>query len=545
MTPDTAPPDTAPPNTAPPDTAPPDTAPPDTAPVGRSLRDELRHHAEGLSLRARLVTVLVVLVVTALALSGWIVVNVLHTILLRDLDRELGQAAIPVAEAAVNGRLSPRGGGPFPSDYVAFPVWSDGTMDTVKRPGVSNGLPDEDPDFSGVDASPPASRQPFIVGSTSGSTRWRAVALTMRQTGQVVGTVYVATPLTRVDGTIRSLSLALAAVALLVTGVGATLGGLAIRRSFRPLVEVEETAAAIAAGDLSRRIPERPAATEVGRLTASLNGMLSQIESAFRAREASEASTRRFAADASHELRTPLVSIRGFAELYRQGGVPPDEVPRTMCRIEDEAKRMGSLVEDLLLLARLDEKRPARKEPVDLAVLAGDAVHDARGLDAERPVRLEGLDGAGPTPAVVTGDEDRLRQVVANLVANAVRHTPARVPVEVAVGTAPAPEGRAGRVAVLEVRDHGQGLSPEQAEKVFERFYRIDSSRRRGTGGGSGLGLSIVSAVVAAHAGTVTVAPTPGGGATFRVVLPARVVPDGIDPGPPPAPEAGDRTASP
>jgi two-component system OmpR family sensor kinase len=186
-----------------------------------------------------------------------------------------------------------------------------------------------------------------------------------------------------------------------------------------------------------------------------------------------------------------------------------------MERIENEAKRMGSLVEDLLLLARLDEQRPARKEPVDLAVLAGDAVHDARGLDSDRTVRLVGLNGAGPGPALVTGDEDRLRQVVANLVANAVRHTPAGSPVEVAVGTAE-------QAAVIEVRDHGQGLAPEQAERVFERFYRIDSSRRRGTGGGSGLGLSIVSAVVAAHSGNVSVVPTPGGGATFRVALPAR-----------------------
>jgi two-component system OmpR family sensor kinase len=297
-------------------------------------------------------------------------------------------------------------------------------------------------------------------------------------------------------------------------------------------VEVEHTAAAIAGGDLSRRIPERPSSTEVGRLTRSLNGMLSQIESAFRAREASEARTRRFAADASHELRTPLASIRGFAELYRQGAVPPDEVPRTMGRIEDEARRMGSLVEDLLLLARLDEQRPTRSDPVDLAVIAGDAVHDARGLDPGRTVSLVGLrpDG-GPVPALVRGDEDRLRQVVANLVANAVRHTPAGTPIEVAVGVetgsadgAPGADG-ASRVAVLEVRDHGAGLAPEQASRVFERFYRVDASRQRGRGGGSGLGLSIVAAVVAAHRGTVQVTQTPGGGATFRVQLPADEAP--------------------
>jgi two-component system OmpR family sensor kinase len=207
-----------------------------------------------------------------------------------------------------------------------------------------------------------------------------------------------------------------------------------------------------------------------------------------------------------------------------------------MRRIEDEAKRMGSLVEDLLLLARLDEQRPGRHEPVDLAVLAGDAVHDARGLDARRAVTLAGLGPRGPEPAVVTGDEDRLRQVVANLVANAVRHTPEGTPIEVAVG-------RDGGAAVLEVRDHGRGLSPEQAQRVFERFYRVDSSRRRDTGGGSGLGLSIVAAVVASHAGQVGVIPTPGGGATFRIVLPARpdVASGGRDAADPvPGPSAGD-----
>jgi two-component system, OmpR family, sensor kinase len=196
-----------------------------------------------------------------------------------------------------------------------------------------------------------------------------------------------------------------------------------------------------------------------------------------------------------------------------------------MRRIEDEATRMGGLVEDLLLLARLDERRPARAEPVDLAVLAGDAVHDVRGLDPERPVRLTGLQpGSGPVPAVVIGDEGGLRQVVTNLVANAVRHTPPGTPVEVAVGVEPAPEpdarANARPCAVLEVRDHGPGLPPEEAGKVFQRFYRVDSSRRRGTGGGSGLGLSIVSAVTAAHGGSVDVRTTPGGGATFRVALP-------------------------
>jgi two-component system OmpR family sensor kinase len=394
--------------------------------------------------------------------------------------------------------------------------------------------------FPGATVSPART-----IGSVDGPTQWRAVDVSLvlgpgDDSSQSLVAV-VAAPLSEVDATVDR-------VRLLIVGLGggvvllcALLGWLAIRRSFQPLVEVEETAAAIAAGDLSRRIPERPASTEVGRLTTSLNGMLTQIESAFRARAASEARTRRFAADASHELRTPLASIRGFAELYRQGAVPPDDVPRTMRRIEDEATRMGGLVEDLLLLARLDERRPARSEPVDLAVLAGDAVHDVRGLDPERPVRLTGLQpGTGPVPTVVVGDEGGLRQVVTNLVANAVRHTPDGTPVEVAVGVEPASQAAAGDgnaaaagdrpCAVLEVRDHGAGLPPDEAGKIFERFYRVDSSRRRGNGGGSGLGLSIVSAVTAAHGGTVDVRTTPGGGATFRVALPLATQPSASAP---------------
>jgi two-component system OmpR family sensor kinase len=520
----TMPDDTGPDDARPRETAPSQDSTPPRASGAAGLASQVRLALDGMPLRARLVTILVTVLVAALILSGWIVVNVLRTLLMHDLDAELQGAARPVARASVNGEFPSRGGGPLPSNYVAYPVWANGDSDTVRRPPINYGLPRSDPDFSDVVKRPPTVGEPFTLRSTAGSTRWRAIALTMTQGDQIVGTVYVATPLSRVDSTIRSLSLSLTAVALLVVGVGAGLGSLAIRRSFQPLVEVEETAATIAAGDLSRRIPERPVTTEVGRLTTSLNGMLAQIESAFRARETSEARTRRFAADASHELRTPLVSIRGFAELYRQGAVPPDEVPRTMRRIEEEAKRMGSLVEDLLLLARLDEQRPGRKDPVDLAVLAGDAVHDARGLDAERQVRLTGLDSSGPTPTIVTGDENQLRQVVANLVANAIRHTLPGTPVEVAVGTtadgAPTHLGR--QLAVLEVRDHGQGLTPEQAQRVFERFYRVDSSRRRDRGGGSGLGLSIVSAVVSAHAGTVSLDPTPGGGATFRVCLPVR-----------------------
>jgi two-component system OmpR family sensor kinase len=225
---------------------------------------------------------------------------------------------------------------------------------------------------------------------------------------------------------------------------------------------------------------------------------------------------RRFVADASHELRTPLAGIRGFAELYRMGALSEEaDIKRTMARIESEALRMGGLVEDLLTLARLDEQRPLELAPMDLRTLAADALHDTTALDPSRPVALTGPGGGtAPTAALVLGDEARLRQVVTNLVGNAVKHTPPGTPVRIGVGTV---EGR----GVIEVADRGPGLTADQAARVFERFYRVDSSRSRQDGGGAGLGLAIVSALTAAHHGQVDLVTTPGEGAVFRVSIPA------------------------
>jgi two-component system OmpR family sensor kinase len=289
------------------------------------------------------------------------------------------------------------------------------------------------------------------------------------------------------------------------------------------LVDVEQTAAAIAEGDLSRRVPHRDPRTEVGRLALAVNGMLSQIELSFRIRRASEEEAlaseqrmRRFVTDASHELRTPLTSIRGFAELYRQGAVGnPDDVARLMRRIEDEAARMGVLVDDLLLLARLDQQRPLEREIVDLVTVAADSVHAAQAVAPQRPITLEVLEG--PTPPEIVGDESRLRQVVGNLVTNAITHTPPGTPISVRVGSRV--EGGV-LLGLLEVADQGPGLDAEASARVFERFYRADPSRTRALGG-TGLGLSIVAALVAAHGGRVELETAPGEGATFRVLLPA------------------------
>jgi two-component system OmpR family sensor kinase len=302
------------------------------------------------------------------------------------------------------------------------------------------------------------------------------------------GSLIVAIPLTEVDQTLGRLLLIAGAVTGGVVVVLGLLSWWLVRRELRPLEEIGDTAGAIAAGDLSQRVAQEDPRTEVGRLGLALNAMLAQIEQAFAERKASEERLRRFLADASHELRTPLTSIRGYAELFRRGANERQEdLRKSMRRIEEESARMGVLVEDLLLIARLDQDRPLEREHLDLAKLAGDSVADARAAD---PLRKIGLDAS--VPVVVFADEARLRQVAGNLLANAQVHTPPGTPVTVRVI---AEDGN----AVLEVADGGPGLSPEQVERAFEPFYRSDPSRDRATGG-AGLGLAIVAAIAWAGA---------------------------------------------
>ncbi|MDX6391492.1 MAG: two-component system, OmpR family, sensor kinase [Streptosporangiaceae bacterium] len=391
-----------------------------------------------------------------------------------------------------------------------------------------------------------------IVPSQSGSDKWQIIAKQYTvnvQTGFQVSPpqtviLVVGTDLGNVDQTIRQL----AGIDLIVSTiilVGLVVVGIAIvRASLRPLTDIEHTAEAIAAGDLTRRVPDRDPVTEVGRLGRSLNTMLAQIETSFRAREESEAAARRseermrrFVADASHELRTPLTAMRGYAEYYRQRGGVQDEAAegasvaangggqythgplsradlnRIMQRVEQESARMGVLVEDMLLLARLDQQRPIEHRPVDVLTLAADAVQDARMIAPQRTIELTVGTGAA---FLVLGDEVRLRQVIGNLMSNALNHTPDGTPVGVRILAGPRHPVPS---VVLEVTDQGPGLRPDQAERVFERFYRADTARTR-TAGGTGLGLAIVAALVAAHGGTVDLDTAPGRGATFRITLP-------------------------
>jgi two-component system, OmpR family, sensor kinase len=360
--------------------------------------------------------------------------------------------------------------------------------------------------------------EPTDVPDVDGGDDWRVLAVPTADGGTFVAAV----PLNGVDDTVSQLLVINGAVGLTALGGVGLLAAVAVRRSLRPLRDVERTAEAIAAGDLSVRVPPADPRTEVGSLATSFNVMVDRFESAYSAQQrsevearASEGRMRRFVADASHELRTPLTSIRGFAELFRQGAArDPEQLAQVLRRIEDEASRMGLLVEDLLLLARLDQARPLRQEPVDLLTVAADVVHAAATVHASHVVGLD-ADTSQGLPVVV-GDDARLHQVVTNLVGNAVTHTPAGTRVDVGVR-------RRGPEVLLEVVDDGPGMAAEVAARVFERFYRADASRTRAgqTTTGSGLGLSIVAAIVAAHGGSVDVDTEQGRGSRFVVRLPA------------------------
>ena len=312
--------------------------------------------------------------------------------------------------------------------------------------------------------------------------------------------LFVASSLSGVESTLHRLILVEAIATAAVLAALAAVGLWVVRLGLRPLREIELTAAAITAGDLSQRVDHPDPQTEVGRVGSALNTMLDRIET-------SDRRLRRFIADASHELRTPLAAVRAYAELFSRGAASrPEDLERSMSGITREAERMSLLVDDLLLLARLDEGRPLERKSVDLAAVVGQAVDAARVVEPDRPIEL------AIEPTTVIGDEVRLRQVLDNLLANARAHTPAGTPVSVRLSHA---ESR----ATLVVADRGPGLTEEQAARIFERFYRADSSRARASGG-AGLGLSIVAAVTEAHGGTVEARPTPGGGATFTVALP-------------------------
>ena len=459
----------------------------------------------GLPLRIGLVAATLVLVTCGLVASGVAVTSILRHSLISRIDSNLLEASRSWAQAPRRQSAPPYEGpdpGRPPSKFYVRGIGSDGsTFTAINDRNAEPALPPDN------DVGP----NPVTLPSVNGSDiLWRAVSVRGPH-----GLTTVAVDLSDVQHTVRSLIWLQFGIGVAVLVVVGIVSFAVVQRSLRPLSEVEQTAAAIASGQLDRRVPERDPRTEVGRLSLALNGMLTQIQQAVASSESSaetargsEDRLRRFITDASHELRTPLTTIRGFAELYRQGATR--DVAMLLSRIESEASRMGLLVDDLLLLARLDVQRPLEHNRLDLLALASDAVHDARAIDPQRTITMEILDGPG-TPEVV-GDEPRIRQVLSNLVVNALQHTPTSADVVVRVGTD-------GDDAVVEVADKGPGMSQEDASRVFERFYRTDSSRARASGG-TGLGLSIVDSLVHAHGGLVTVTTAPGEGCCFRVTLP-------------------------
>ena len=505
-------------------------APPTSA--GGGLRQAIGRFTARTPLRVKLITALLALVIAALACISVAGIFVFRGYLLNKTDHEL-TGLFSIAKNTLTpqpGRITVNSAG----QYIEAFVPSGQQLGPVRTAGGDQ-LPKIPSSAAWLNAN--AGRL-VTVPALAGDGAWRIlteqVNYTDPSTSTVIpGTLVVGANLGDINQTIGrliSIDLIVGGIVVLVLAMVAVA---VVRTSMRPLAEIEQTAGAIAAGDLSRRVPDRDPRTEVGSLGRSLNIMLAHIEAAFSAQAESEATARRsesrmrqFAADASHELRTPLTAIKGFAEYYRQrggvaangseGALTREDLDRIMNRVETEATRMGMLVDDLLLLARIDQQRPLEQRPVDMLALAADAVQDASVIAPDRQVRLTvGHD----TAFLVLGDEARLRQVVGNLMSNALTHTPDGTPIQVHVRSGVLDPGRRLPAVVLEVVDHGPGMSPDQAQRVFERFYRADQTRARQTGG-TGLGLAIVSALVSAHGGTVAVDTEPGRGATFRVSLP-------------------------
>ncbi|WP_214111206.1 sensor histidine kinase [Acrocarpospora catenulata] len=459
-------------------------------------------------LRLRLLAALLglsALGLTAFAVSG---VLVLERSLLSRVDTQLrdfamtaGRRPPPAAQARPPSVLE------LPSQFQVTFYSPSGAPVRQMPAGSADG-----PAIPAADLSA-ASRRPFTVAGRSGGPEWRVLVEGLPSGERVA----VAMSLESTAATVRQLLIIeVVAGAVVLTLLGA-LAWAVVRLGLGPLTRMERTAEAIAAGDIDRRVADADPRTETGRLGQALNTMLERLASALRAREQSERRLRRFVADASHELRTPLTSIRGFAELYHHGQEARDPVAeRLLGRIENEARRMGVLVEDMLLLARLDREPMLEHSMVDLRVLAGDVVHAARARDPGRPIRLE----VPAEPVFVLGDEHRLHQVMANLVGNAITHTAGGTPVHVTIAH------RSTDTAVVEVRDEGEGIDPEHLPHVFDRFYRADPGRTRAHGG-TGLGLAIAAALVEAHQGRIEVASAPVRGTTFLVLLPAQRPPGG------------------
>ncbi|MFZ2382256.1 MAG: HAMP domain-containing sensor histidine kinase [Candidatus Nanopelagicales bacterium] len=474
------------------------------------------------SLRTRLVLTLLVLALCALIVSGVVVNRQLEGYLLDRLDRQIAES-VPIISSKLLPAAIDRDDINKPDRFPvgSLPVGTYGaaysdvgqlmTEVQLSYPreaspvgGVSWSVFAR-PLISGEDLQLASNRGPVFttVAGDDGAPSFRLLLQSVNGRVLIVGM-----PLTDIEATLTQLlwlELAVGAVALAILGV---LAYVIVRAELRPLERMSSTAGAIAAGDLSHRVDEVAGGSEVGQLGTALNIMLNRIEEAFAARQASEDRLRTFVADASHELRTPLTSIRGYAEMFHRGAsTKPQDLDTIMRRIEAESTRMSGLIDDMLLLARLDQKRTLDTSPMHLGPILGEVVQDMSASHPDHRIVL-----ATDDTLWVNADEPSIRQVAVNLIRNACVHTPAATPVSVSVQ-------RAGAYAEIVVADHGPGVPESLRAEVFERFTRADASRGRDAGG-TGLGLSIVAAILSAHGGTVTLGETPGGGATFRAFIP-------------------------
>jgi two-component system OmpR family sensor kinase len=540
------------------------------------MHESLTERWSHISLRTKITGVTVLILTMGLLVSGIGTMAILRQYVVQQVDARLQAEAETTDKPCTDNAASPDY---FVALYDANGEWQCGRWQgsAAEKPVVTIPL-----DLVSVTER---NGRPQTLYNENHDTEFHAVAVPVVITAQgTLGTLVLAVSLKPTENTMAIYLTIFLGFGLGAVLVGALLTRLLVTTTFLPLREVERTAAAIADGDFSQRLGGATPNTEVGRLNRSLNTMLNRIDGAFKDRVRTIDQMRRFVGDASHELRTPLVSVRGYAELYRMGALQtPEEISQAMERIEKEAIRMGGLVEDLLELARLDETKPLALAPVDLVPLARDAALDAmasspgrtvtvvvapqtdsgdtvetqdidpaqsngqpntaanpttgpiafasalarfrsrkpRRTDAPAPAASTpaATEPAGPIPAVVMADENKIRQVITNLMGNAQRFTSVDTPIELEVAVDP----RRQRASIAVV-DHGEGVAPQIREKIFQRFWRADTSRTRETGG-SGLGLAIVASIVATHNGTVEVVETPGGGATFRVWFPLAASP--------------------
>lgn len=490
------------------------------------MHQRLQRWWESASLRSKVTGVTVIVITLSLFGIGIGTLATVQNYLLDEVDRKIDEVATGLPPSLTTRDFStfePTGGAGSRTDFFLAAVSQDGD---ILASNLENQASDSRPDVSELTYGWVLNNPRNVtVQSVDGRSEWRLHTYTLRIVQEANMTEEPAILVIGVDlaesrqtvGSFASIFLAFGLVAVILS---AGLTQILVTTTFRPLREVEMTAARFAGGDYSQRLGGATPNTEVGRLTRSLNTMLSRIDRAFADRAHTIEQMRRFIGDASHELRTPLVSVRGYAELYRMGALTKkSDVAQAMERIEKEAERMTSLVTDLLELARLDEARPLELEPVNLVALAEDAAMDAKASHPHRVVDVwvgdqKVTDSTQVDPIIINAEENKVRQIYANLLQNALRFSPEDSSVDIVISSEENPPR-----GVIHVIDHGEGIPPQIRDKIFQRLWRADTSRARETGG-SGLGLAIVDTIVKRHRGSIVVTETQGGGATFTVSLP-------------------------